>query len=423
LVRADIRSALAHARAALERAERADEPRTLALAVVSYAETRALQITPGLVERGIAIEECLERPLPFWQSPTAVLGDRFGLAGDVDRARAVFERIEKTAAGRGDEATRLTVLGQLILVEWLAGRPQQALEHSAVARELAEQARDERTLRIVLMLEAIVEVQLGLVESARAKAEEGLAIAQAEGEEWFAIINRSTLGHLELALGNLAAADRHLRDLPPRLLALGYEDPGGPAWTESIETLVGLGELELARSYLGRYEELARRAGAPAQAGAAHCRGLLLAAEGDLHAAIDSLRRALAVNEELHLPFFCGRTLLSLGSALRQARQKRAAREALEEALTIFEDLGARLWAENARAELRRVSGRRPASEALTETEKRVAGLAVDGLANKVIAAALYMSVHTVEAHLTHVYRKLGIRSRGQLAAKLSATR
>lgn len=104
----------------------------------------------------------------------------------------------------------------------------------------------------------------------------------------------------------------------------------------------------------------------------------------------------------------------------RQAQQKRAAREALEQALAIFEELGARLWAERARAELRRISGRAPSPDELTETERRVAQLAAHGRSNKEIAAELYMGVSTVEAHLSRVYRKLGIRSRTALADSLA---
>ena len=129
---------------------------------------------------------------------------------------------------------------------------------------------------------------------------------------------------------------------------------------------------------------------------------------------------ALSELDKYRYPFERGRTLLCLGSASRQAKQKGAARETLEQALAIFEELGARLWADKARAELKRISGRRPTSDGLTETEERVAKLAADGRSNKEIAAELFMSVHTVEAHLSSVYRKLGVRSRGTLAYRLS---
>ena len=118
-------------------------------------------------------------------------------------------------------------------------------------------------------------------------------------------------------------------------------------------------------------------------------------------------------------PLEHARTLLCLGMVLRQAQQKKASREALDQALAIFEELGARLWAEKARAELRRISGRAPASDELTETERRVAELAARGRTNKEIAAELFMGVSTVEAHLSRVYRKLGVRRAG-LAARLA---
>jgi DNA-binding CsgD family transcriptional regulator len=95
----------------------------------------------------------------------------------------------------------------------------------------------------------------------------------------------------------------------------------------------------------------------------------------------------------------------------------------IEEALHEFEGLGARLWADRAREELTRISGRRPATGELTATETELAALAAEGLANKEIAAALNMSVHTVEGHLTRIYRKLDIRSRAALASRLTTTR
>ena len=167
-----------------------------------------------------------------------------------------------------------------------------------------------------------------------------------------------------------------------------------------------------------------RRAGSPwAVAVAARCRGLLAAAEDDLAAALAAFERSLAELEELPYPFERGRTLLCLGTVRRQAQQRKAAREALEEALAIFEELGARLWAEKARAELARISGRRTTSDELTGTERRVAELAASGHTNKEIAAELFMGVSTVEAHLSRIYRKLGLRSRTELAGRISTAR
>ena len=153
--------------------------------------------------------------------------------------------------------------------------------------------------------------------------------------------------------------------------------------------------------------------------GAARCRGLLSAAEGDSSAAALSAFEARSPTPNAVSARARPAPCSASAWCVRQAQQKKAAREALEQALAIFEELGAPLWAEKARAELRRISGRPPASEELTETERRVAELAAHGRTNKEIAAELYMGVSTVEAHLSHVYRKLGVR-RTELATRLA---
>jgi DNA-binding NarL/FixJ family response regulator len=126
------------------------------------------------------------------------------------------------------------------------------------------------------------------------------------------------------------------------------------------------------------------------------------------------------LHERLHLPFELARSLLVKGSMQRRAKLKRPARETLERAAEIFEELGAPVWLERTRAELARIGGRRAASDAaLTGTEQRVADLAAAGGTNKQIARELYVSERTVEANLTKVYRKLGLRSRTELASLL----
>ena len=232
------------------------------------------------------------------------------------------------------------------------------------------------------------------------------------------------LGRLELALGNLEAAGTTCASFPDGSSRAGYNDPTAPVWADAIETLIALGELEQARAYLEPYEANAERLGSPwAIAGAARCRGLLAAAEGDLPAAHRGIRAIARRARGLPYPLERGRTLLCLGTVRRQAQQRKAAREALEQALAIFEELGARLWAEKARAELARISGRRTTSDELTETERRVAELAAQGRTNKEIAAELFMGVSTVEAHLSRVYRKLGLRSRTELAGRIATAR
>ena len=88
--------------------------------------------------------------------------------------------------------------------------------------------------------------------------------------------------------------------------------------------------------------------------------------------------------------------------------------------MAIFDDLGAPLWSQRAHDPLQRVGLRRAAPETLTETERRVAALAASGLTNREAAAKLYMSPKTIEANLARAYRKLGIRSRAELGARLA---
>ena len=106
----------------------------------------------------------------------------------------------------------------------------------------------------------------------------------------------------------------------------------------------------------------------------------------------------------------------------RRARQKAAAKESLEGALAIFEELPAPLWAQRAQEELGRIGLRRAAPGELTTSERRVAELAAAGLTNREVAARLFMSPKTVEANVARAYRKLGIRSRAELGARLADT-
>ncbi len=416
-------AALTDARAALAKAERAGDPFLLALTIAraGMAEAYAAEITPGLLERGVDIEQQRRLVPEYNESPRYALARLLVRQGEVDRARDLFEELEVQALDFGDESTRLMVLWPLSMLEWVAGRWSRALQHAASAYELTEQTQHPQARTWVGRAKALIEADLGLVDEARASAEECLEFCRASSKEASAIFTTAVLGRLELSLGNVETAGSYLRDLPARLLVGGMTDPAQPVWADAIETLVALGELEQAGTYVVEFEANAQRLGSPLALEAAHrCRGLLAAALGDSAAGITVLERILAERPEPRWPFERARTLLCLGSARRRAKQKRPARDALEQALAVFEDLGAPFWAERARTELRRIGGRRPASAKLTETEVRVAELAAAGRSNKEIASELFVSVHTVAAHLSRVYGKLGVHTRSQLSSRFA---
>jgi DNA-binding CsgD family transcriptional regulator len=200
----------------------------------------------------------------------------------------------------------------------------------------------------------------------------------------------------------------------------GVLEPGVfPVAPELVEALVEVDAIAEARAVTDRLAQLAKRQDHPwARATVRRCRALLRPGPDDATA---GLRAGAADFERLGLRFDAARCLLALGRIQRRAKQWGAARDSLGSAEAAFERLGSPGWAELARAEHGRIAGRRPsAGGELTATERRVVELAAGGLANKQIASALVVTVHTVEVHLARAYAKLGVRSRAQLASRLA---
>lgn len=223
-------------------------------------------------------------------------------------------------------------------------------------------------------------------------------------------------------MGDHAAAWRASRALTEAVEQRGIAEPVVFMFLpDALEALVGLGELDRAEALLDVFERRAReldRGWALATSG--RCRGLLLAARGDLSGAAATLDRTLEIHEKCDFPFERARTLFAQGTMERRRRRRSRATHVLREALAEFERMGAKLWAERARAELDRIGGRKGHSaDLLSPSERRVGELAAEGLSNKEIAAKLFVSVHTVEVHLSRVYAKLGVHSRTQLARRL----
>lgn len=204
--------------------------------------------------------------------------------------------------------------------------------------------------------------------------------------------------------------------------ALGWRDPHLRPWTaDYAEALLEVGRVGDAVDVLDRWEADAARLGREwVLAAVVRSRGLVAAARGSVEAALTLLEQAVAQHEALGDPFGRARALLALGVIRRRGRQKRPAREAIETAVEVFETIGALGWAAKARAELGRVSGRKRAV-GLTAAERRVAALVAEGRTNREVATALFLGERTVASHLTHIYAKLGVRSRTELARMLRA--
>jgi DNA-binding CsgD family transcriptional regulator len=220
-------------------------------------------------------------------------------------------------------------------------------------------------------------------------------------------------GAPERAIDDLGLVWRHTQ-------TEGVLEPGAfPVAPELVEALVELDELVEARAVTDQLAKLAKRQEHPwGLASVKQCRALLRPRTEQRAAALAAAGEEF---EALGLRFEAARSQLALGRIQRRAKQWRAAREALTSAEEAFGRIGSPGWAELASAERQRVGGRRPAdSGELTPTEQRVVELAASGLANKQIASALFVTVHTVEVHLARAYAKLGVRSRAQLVARLA---
>ena len=200
------------------------------------------------------------------------------------------------------------------------------------------------------------------------------------------------------------------------------------AWrSSSARALMRLGRVDEARALAGEELELVRRFGAPRAISVA-LRALAHAESGtDVEGGIALLREAIEIVEPSEAILEHSRALLELGIALRRAGRRSDAGRALGSSLEIARSCGARLLEERAADELE-VAGARVqraalrGADALSPSERRVVALAVDGLSNREIAEALFVTRKAVEWHLGNAYRKLDVRSRRDLPAALSGT-
>jgi DNA-binding CsgD family transcriptional regulator len=338
-----------------------------------------------------------------------------------DLARTRIHQMLEESRLAGEVSGEADLLTRLAEVELLADEWPRAREAADEARMLAQQEGQEAA-DPARRARALVDAHEGRLDAAEEIGLAALERAELAGETWLAVAYLHLVALVASWRGDYAAVEKFAERSAEHLVAVRTREPlRMDIAPERVEALVALGRLDEAEAHLADLE--ARGAVVPrpnVDAAVARGRALLLAARGDLGAAVATTDPVADQRSDAWRRFDRARTLLVRGQVLRQARRPREAGAALDEANTVFEQLGATLFAARVRAEIDRLGRRRVGSDELTPTERRVAELAASGLRNHEVADALSISPKTVEAHLARIYAKLGIRSRAELGRAMA---
>jgi DNA-binding CsgD family transcriptional regulator len=420
----DLRGGLRAVIDGIAAAERQQDPEQLASSLAAMARLSFLAGDPcalTFLQRARAVLP----PGPATDARRELMHDRAVLAVWADDPDAGdLAAVERVAAQeRGDAETAQYWAWYEQVVDLRTGR-WSSLHGRALARE-----HEGRRLGIDgqtcpdLWLLADVEAHLGRVDDARRHAEAGVEAAHAQQMPVFAHWCEAVLGFLDVSVGAHGRAADRLWALYRRCEDAGIRAPGHLRHlADGVEALLAVGRRDEAAEFADHLHGLGQRTGHRwGRAAGQRCRGLVREATGDRDGAILDLRWAVELHEPLGQPFELARTLLAHGSALRRAKQKAEAREALGRAVTIFDALPAPMWADRTADEHARIGGPLGSPWELSPTERRVAELVASGRTNREVAAALVVSRKTVEWNLSKVYRKLGVRSRSELASSWSA--
>jgi DNA-binding CsgD family transcriptional regulator len=417
----DYHDALRSARLAVSHAEALGVPAFISQSLANYVTVNALAGN-GVDES--ALVRALELDDPDFDATIAL---RAGAAnaqvlswiGRLDEAQAQLQDLRRYCVERGADGDLMFVSVYSALVAIWRGRYGDAAQAAEEAVERAEQIGGHHMLVIARTLRASVAAYTGCELDARTNAAAAIEAAEECDSPRMVFWPLILMGFLETSMGRY---DEALTALRP-LCAYADEMPGTEIMMagfipDAVEAMVALGRLDEAEPMIKALEHNGHQLDRPWMlAVGARCRAMMLAAQGDVDAAETAAQSAITDHRRLPMPFERARTQLLLGQLQRRRRQKQAATATLEDALRTFEELGSRIWADRARAELERTNVRPRCHPDLTPSERRVAELAASGMTTGNIAAQLFVSPKTVQANLTRIYRKLGIHSRAELGA------
>jgi DNA-binding CsgD family transcriptional regulator len=424
IYRGNLADASQHAVRSMERAQNIIDPEVRAATISTFGMVEFLTGRPpeDLMAEADRLQDLGAAEAPGIEASTYTAsrvnhGLQLLWAGDLAGARTILQQELREYERRGRYLFRDEILCYLAELECRAGNLDAAARAAEEAFDIDVESGRVSGLAHMQFPKALVAAYRGDAGRARSDAEEGLRQSLRYEDILDANCHRSVLGLLELSLENPAGAHDWLEPVVRFLQNAGIAEPGViPCLPDEIEALILLGDTDAAETLLTVLERQGRSLDRPwALATAARCRGLLFAARKDLEAARDALELAMVEHERVEQPLELGRTLLVTGEVERRAKRKRAARLSLQNALHIFEGIGAELWAKRARRALERVGGFTGAAGELTPTERRVAELVAAGKTNREVAHLLFVSVKTVEANVSRIFHKLDMRSRAEL--------
>ncbi|MGW8992797.1 LuxR C-terminal-related transcriptional regulator [Streptomyces zhihengii] len=406
-------------------AESAGDMTTTAMALTMQAR---LQRVLGHPDAETTLSRALSLPraasVPANGTPQHLAARHALFDDNPEEARTALLPLLVEAERTGDTEATVDIRRSLAEAELRAGRCARALEHAHRAQALT----DETSLSPApaCYTSALVEGTACRTDVALLHARRGVDTARQEDNKVFLSRNLFALGHLLLVTGRPKEALEALEEVRYLEGLQQVRDPSVLRWhPELAETLVILGHLGQAQSLLDETRrtaiDLGRHTVLPPLE---RTQALLDAARGDYDTAARRLNDA--ADRLRHLPLERGRTLLALSHTERRGRRRASARTAAHSAIDLFTAHQAHPWAEAAARTLSRLEAAPTDDNAhprLTSAEQRCAELAAAGASNRDIATALTVSVKTVEATLTRVYRKLGLHSRFQLAHTVTPAR
>jgi DNA-binding CsgD family transcriptional regulator/tetratricopeptide (TPR) repeat protein len=415
----DFAEARHEAEHAAELAARAGDRRTELLALSFQAQTETLMghpNAPQTIKR--ALREPQDPQVACHHNGAGAARFRWLIMSDqLAEARATVTALLREARRRGNVESEVHFMRSLAETELRAGQCGRALD---LAREGLRLARDCGIGEgASAMLTSLAEASGGDTERALELAREAVGHAEEDGDPMYLSLAYGALGHAQLVSRDAAGAVRSLRRVRQLEEGLGVTDPARGRWQGNLaEALVLVGETAEAQELIDVTREHALRLGRESVLAVLdRAEALVRAARGEHEAAVAQLT---SVQDRLAKLGY-GLEEARAAFALARLRTGRPGPTAYDEAERLFRRCRAVPWLKQVEAAA--AAGAQPAGqvsapaavdalEGLAAMERQVAALVMEGATNREIAGRLFISVKTVEATLTRVYRKLGIRSR-----------